>query len=66
MIKAFQKYVVPYPVNSFVMLDTQEIGKVVSINRSNVMKPVIKVGAETVDLADQSKRSIVTSHFQAY
>lgn len=66
VIKAFQKYIVPYPVNSFVMLDTQEVGQVLSINRSNVFKPVIKVGGETVDLVDQSKRSIVNSHFQAY
>jgi HD-GYP domain-containing protein (c-di-GMP phosphodiesterase class II) len=65
-IKAFQKYIVPYPLNSFVLLDTQEVGRVVEINRQNVFKPTIKVGTETVNLAEQSKRSIVTSHFQAY
>ena len=65
-IRAFQRYIVPYPLNSFVKLDTDEVGQVVAVNRQNLFKPVIKIGAETVDLAAQSKRAIVTSHFQAY
>ncbi|MFP5503215.1 MAG: HD-GYP domain-containing protein, partial [Candidatus Sericytochromatia bacterium] len=65
-IRAFQRYIVPYPINSFVKLDTDEVGHVVAINRQNLFKPVIKIGAETVDLAAQSQRAIVTSHFQAY
>lgn len=66
VIRAFQRYIVPYPLNSWVQLATGEIAQVVQQNKQNPLKPVIKLNGNSVDLADQAKYTIANSHFKAF
>jgi hypothetical protein len=66
VIRAFQRYVVPYPLNSWVTLESGEVAQVVQQNKQNPLKPVIRVGGTNIDLADQHRYSIANSHFRAF
>lgn len=66
VIRAFLKVVFPYPVHSFVQLDDQTIAQVLQVNRVNPLRPLVKIGNATVDLASQPHRRIVNSHYQAF
>ncbi len=43
LVKTFLNYVTPYPPGSYVLLNSNEIGKVISINENLPMRPVIEV-----------------------
>jgi len=43
LVKAFLNYITAYPPGSYVLLNSNEIGKVVSINENLPMRPVIEV-----------------------
>jgi HD-GYP domain-containing protein (c-di-GMP phosphodiesterase class II) len=66
VIRAFQRYVVPYPLNSWVTMESGEIAQVVQRNNQNPLKPVVKIAGNAVDLADQSRYAIADTHFRAY
>lgn len=66
VIRAFLRYIVPYSMNAFVMLDSGEVGQVTQINRQNPTRPVLKVGKATVDMGYETGRRIVNSHFQSF
>lgn len=66
VIRAFLKVVFPYPVHSFVLLDDNAVGQVVQVNRMNPLRPLLKIGNATVDLASQPHRRIVNSHYQSF
>ena len=66
VIRAFLKVVFPYPVHTFVMFEDQSVGQVVQVNRVNPLRPLVKVGNATIDLASQPQRRIVNSHYQAF
>lgn len=64
-IRGFLRYIVPYPLHSFVKLNTGEVAQVVQLNRQNPLRPVVKLGNASLDLA-QSPKAIVAAHFQAF
>lgn len=66
VIRAFCRVIFPYPLHSFVLLDDNSVGQVVQVNRANPVRPLLKIGNSTVDLASQSDRRIVNSHYQAF
>jgi HD-GYP domain-containing protein (c-di-GMP phosphodiesterase class II) len=66
VIRAFVRYIFPYPVNSFVMMDSGEIGQVLQNNRQDPLRPMVKVGSRTMNLIDYPDRKIANSHYQAY
>ena len=43
MLKAFLNYITFYPINSFVMLNNNEIGRVIGINNLSPMRPIIEI-----------------------
>ncbi|MDB5096236.1 MAG: metal dependent phosphohydrolase, partial [Cyanobacteria bacterium RYN_339] len=66
VIRAFQRYVVPYPLNSWVVMETGEVAQVVQQNKQNAFKPIVRLNGTPVDLGDQSRYSIADSHFKAF
>jgi HD-GYP domain-containing protein (c-di-GMP phosphodiesterase class II) len=66
VLRAFVRFVFPYPMNSFVTLDTGEVAQVVTNNRQDPLRPVVKTGARTINLLEQPDRKIVNSHFQGF
>ncbi|HEY9766133.1 MAG TPA: HD domain-containing phosphohydrolase, partial [Chroococcales cyanobacterium] len=60
IVQAFQTFIVPYPVNSFVQLNTGETAKVLKVNRKNLMRPLLSIDEQKVDLEKDRKRSIVS------
>ncbi|HBN07517.1 MAG TPA: hypothetical protein DD435_02345 [Cyanobacteria bacterium UBA8530] len=59
IVQAFQTFIVPYPVNCFVQLNTGEIAKVLKVNRKNLMRPLLSIDGKKVDLEKDRQRSIV-------
>lgn len=43
MLKAFLNYITFYPINSFVMLNNNEIGRVIGINNLSPMRPIVEI-----------------------
>lgn len=63
IVNAFLKYIVPYPVNCSVELSTGQLGRVLRVNRKNLLAPTVLVdGAGELDLAKNPDISITTIH----
>lgn len=63
VVQAFMKFIVPYPVNSQVELSNGQIGRVLKVNRKNLLAPVVYVdGAGELDLAKNPDITITTIH----
>lgn len=62
IVQAFVKFIVPYPVNSLVELNTGQIARVVKVSRANLMRPVIELEGSVVDLARDERFNIVTMY----
>jgi HD-GYP domain-containing protein (c-di-GMP phosphodiesterase class II) len=43
VLKAFLNYITFYPINSFVMLNNNEIGRVIGINNFSPMRPIVEI-----------------------
>jgi len=43
MLKAFLNYITFYPINSFVALNNNEIGRVIGINNLSPMRPIVEI-----------------------
>jgi len=43
MLKAFLNYITFYPINSFVALNNNEIGRVIRINNLSPMRPIVEI-----------------------
>lgn len=66
VIRAFTRFIFPYPVNSYVVLDNGETGQVLQNSRQDPLRPIIKTGNRTLDLMAYPDRKIANSHYQAY
>ncbi|MBI6546903.1 MAG: HD-GYP domain-containing protein [Cyanobacteria bacterium NC_groundwater_1444_Ag_S-0.65um_54_12] len=54
MVWAFQRFIVPYPLNCLVVLNTGKIAKVRQVNRDDPRRPVVEVAAgKLLDLAKE-------------
>ncbi|MBM3276361.1 MAG: hypothetical protein FJZ00_14500, partial [Candidatus Sericytochromatia bacterium] len=63
IVQAFLKFIVPYPVNARVELSNGQIGRVLKVNRKNLLAPVVLVdGLGEVDLAKNPDITITTIH----
>ncbi len=61
IVQAFLKFIVPYPVNSQVLLSTGQSARVLRVNRKNLLAPVVVVeGQGEVDLARHPEVAIAT------
>jgi len=71
LVKAFLKNVTPYPPGSFVLLNNDEIGRVIAVNEDLPMRPVVEVVLDAdknflekpikINLADSPVLSIKTA-----
>ncbi|MBI6545523.1 MAG: HD-GYP domain-containing protein [Cyanobacteria bacterium NC_groundwater_1444_Ag_S-0.65um_54_12] len=62
IVQAFRKFIVPYPVNSSVELSNGQVGRVLRVNRKNLLAPVVWVeGTGEIDLAKKSQL-VITNH----
>jgi len=60
IVKAFLKYIVPYPVNAEVVLSNGMHGRVTRVNRKNLLAPVVLVeGHGEVDLMRAANVTVV-------
>lgn len=66
VLRAFGRYVQPYPLHTWVQLDSTEIGQVVEVRRHNPYRPILKVGSSQLDLVNHPNRSIANSVFRAF
>lgn len=62
VVQAFVKFIVPYPVNSLVELNTGQIARIVRVSRQNLMRPVIELEGSLIDLSRDERFSIVTMY----
>ncbi len=63
MVWAFQNFIVPYPKNSHVLLNSGEIAKVYAVNREDPTRPVVELEGQFIDLR-QHGRLVVTDLFR--
>jgi HD-GYP domain-containing protein (c-di-GMP phosphodiesterase class II) len=66
VIRAFLRYVFPYPLHAWVVMENNEIAQVVQVSRSNPTRPMIKIGNATYDLAAHPHRKILNVTYQAF
>lgn len=66
VLRAFGRYVQPYPLHTWVQLDSQEIGQVVEVRRHNPYRPILKVGSSQLDLVNHPNRNIANSIFRPF
>ena len=59
MVWSFQNFIVPYPKNALVLLNSGEIAKVAQVNREDSVRPVVELNGSWVDLSKHSRLQIV-------
>ncbi len=63
VVQAFMKFIVPYPVNCMVELSNGQMGRVLKVNRKNLLAPVVFIdGGGELDLAKNPEITIVNIH----
>ncbi|MNY38363.1 hypothetical protein D3C86_1729850 [compost metagenome] len=62
IVQAFVKFIVPYPVNCYVELNTGQIARVVRVTRPHLMRPLIELEGSLVDLSKDPRFTIVHMH----
>jgi len=58
MVWAFQHFIVPYPKNALVVLNSGEVAKVVKVNREACQLPVVELDGQLVDLATHGRLQV--------
>ncbi len=58
MVWAFQHFIVPYPKNALVVLNSGEVAKVVTVNREACQLPVVELDGQLVDLAKHGRLQV--------
>jgi hypothetical protein len=66
VIKAFARFVYPYPLQAFVMLEDGRVAQVVQNNRLDPLRPIIRVEQQTLNLMDAPTVAIKDLHIQAF
>ena len=59
MVWSFQNFIVPYPKNALVLLNSGEVAKVVQVNREDSVRPVIEMNGSWIDLSRHGRLQIV-------
>lgn len=59
MVWAFQHFIVPYPKNALVVLNSGEVAKVAKVNREACQLPVIELEGQLIDLAKHGRLQVV-------
>jgi putative nucleotidyltransferase with HDIG domain len=59
MVWSFQNFIVPYPKNALVLLNSGEVAKVVQVNREDSVRPVIELNGSWVDLTRHGRLQVV-------
>lgn len=62
IVSAFTTFIVPYPVDSLVVLNTGQVARVARVARHQLMRPVIELEGQLIDLARNDRYAIVTMH----
>lgn len=62
IVQAFVKFIVPYPVNSYVELNTGQIARVVRVTRPHLMRPLIELEGTLIDMTKDPRFTIVHMH----
>ncbi|MNX81967.1 Cyclic di-GMP phosphodiesterase response regulator RpfG [compost metagenome] len=58
MVWAFQHFIVPYPKNALVVLNSGEVAKVVKVNREACQLPVVELEGQLIDLAKHGRLQV--------
>lgn len=58
MVWAFQHFIVPYPKNALVVLNSGEVAKVMQVNREACQLPVVELDGQLVDLAKHGRLQV--------
>ncbi|MEB3195886.1 MAG: HD domain-containing phosphohydrolase [Candidatus Sericytochromatia bacterium] len=66
VLKAFTRFVYPYPVNAYVVLEDRRIGQVVQNNRPDPLRPIVRVKEDLINLMDVPEIKIKDIHVQAF
>lgn len=62
MVFAFQNFIVPYPKNATVLLNSGEIAKVCEVNREDPTRPIIELEGQRIDLVEHGRLVIADLH----
>ncbi|MEB3187816.1 MAG: HD domain-containing phosphohydrolase [bacterium] len=62
IVEAFTRFIVPYPAQSWVVLNTGQLARVVQVNRQALDRPIIDLEGTIVDLTRRPEWSIRTIH----
>lgn len=62
VVQAFVRFIVPYPVNSLVELNTGQIARVARVSKKQLLRPVIELEGSFVDLSRDERYTIVAMH----
>lgn len=60
IVQAFQAFIVPFPVNSLVLLNSGQIAKVLKVNRKHLLRPLILLEGKKIDLEKERRLAINT------
>ena len=64
MVWAFQNFIVPYPKNCVVVLNSGEIAKVVKVNRDDPLRPVIEYEEGRIDDLSKQQGKVVSDLYR--
>lgn len=62
VVRAFQKFIVPYPAGAEVKLTSGEVARVMKVNRSEPRRPVVMLEGQIVDLVRHDRLEVVDLH----
>lgn len=62
IVQAFVRFIVPYPTGCQVLLNTGQIARVVRVSHSDLMRPVIDLEGQLIDLTRDGRFAIVNMH----
>lgn len=62
IVKAFVRFIVPYPTGSQVVLNTGQVARVIRVTHGDLMRPVIDLEGQRIDLSRDSRYSIVNMY----
>jgi len=62
IVQAFVRFIVPYPSGSQVLLNTGQVARVVRVSHADLMRPVIDLEGQMIDLTRDSRFAIVNMH----
>lgn len=62
VVQAFVKFIVPFPVNSLVELNTGQIARVARVSKKQLLRPVIELEGSFIDMSRDERFHIIAIH----